>query len=318
MELERATSEERLLMQQQTLVRRLLRWAARILTALAAIVVLAGSAVYVVSERKLGRTYDTTVPVFTVPTDSASIARGEHLTRNVITCTLCHGQDLGGAVYSTDPVVGTVAGPNLTRGQGGVGSDYTAMDYARAIRRGVRRDGRSLMVMPSEVFTHLSQEDLGAVVAFLQHAPPVDREVPRSGFGPVGRALFAAGKMNIMVAGKTPRITPPESVPRDTTPAYGKYLADISGCHGCHGYGMSGGPVAGPPGLPPASNLTPAGIGQWTEADFTRVLRHGKRPDGSSVDAFMPWEVYRGMTDAEIRALWLYLRSVPPKAFGNK
>jgi cytochrome c553 len=305
-------------MQQQTILRRLLRWAPRALMALVGIFVVGAGVAYAVSERKLARTYDTTVSPFTLPTDSASIARGEHLTRHVITCTLCHGQDLGGAVYSTDPAVGTVAGPNLTRGRGGVGPDYTAMDYARAIRRGVRRDGRSLMVMPSEVFTHLSQEDLGAVIAFLQQVPPVDREVPRSGFGPVGRALFAAGKMNIMVAGKTPRITPPESVPRDATPAYGKYLADISGCHGCHGYGLSGGAVAGPPGLPPASNLTPAGIGHWTEADFARVLRDGKRPDGSPVDRFMPWEVYRGMTDAEIRALWSYLRSVQPKPFGNK
>ena len=110
-------------MQQQTIARRLLRWAARTLIGLAAIVAIGAGIVYVVSERKLGRTYDTTVPAFTVPTDSASIARGEHLTRNVITCTLCHGQDLGGAVYSTDRAVGTVAGPNLTSGKGGVGPD---------------------------------------------------------------------------------------------------------------------------------------------------------------------------------------------------
>jgi hypothetical protein len=102
------------------------------------------------------------------------------------------------------------------------------MDFVRAIRRGVRRDGRSLIVMPSEVFTHLSQEDLGAVIAFLKQVTPVDREVPRSGFGPVGRALLAAGKMNILVAGKTPHITPPVSVPADTTAAYGKYIADIA------------------------------------------------------------------------------------------
>jgi hypothetical protein len=76
--------------------------------------------------------------------------------------------------------------------------------------------------------------------------------------------------------------------------------------------------VAGPPGLPPASNLTPAGIGAWTEADFVRALREGKRPDGSPLNEFMPWKVFRGMTDAEYHALWLYLRSVPPKPFGNK
>jgi len=253
-----------------------------------------------------------------VPSDGASVARGEHLVRNIVNCTLCHGSDLGGAVYSSSPAVGTIAGPNLTRGKGGLPADYSDLDYVRAIRHGVRRDGRSLIVMPSEVFTHLSQEDLGAVLAFLKQAPPVDREVPRSGFGPVGRALLATGKMNILVAGKTPRIDAPLSVPRDTTPAYGKYIADISGCHGCHGFGLSGGRVAGPPGLPPASNLTPAGIGNWTEADLIRALRDGKRPDGSSLDEFMPWKVFRGMTDAEIHAIWLYLKSVPPKPFGNK
>ncbi|HEX6048064.1 MAG TPA: c-type cytochrome [Gemmatimonadaceae bacterium] len=296
----------------------ILRWAGRVLGALAVISLLGATAVYVVSERKLRLTYDTSVPPVVVPRDSTALARGEHLVRNVATCTLCHGSDLGGQVYSSDPMVGTVAGPNLTRGRGGLPADYTVEDYARAIRRGVRRDGRSLMVMPSEVFTYLSQEDLGAAIAYLQQVSPVDREVPPSGFGPVGRALFAMGRLNIMVAGKTPRITPAESVPSDTTAAYGEYLADISGCHGCHGHGLSGGRVAGPPGLPPASNLTPAGIGTWTEADLVRVLREGRRPDGSRIDPFMPWEVYRGMTDAEIRALWLYLRSVPAKPFGNK
>jgi len=98
----------------------------------------------------------------------------------------------------------------------------------------------------------------------------------------------------------------------------GRYLADIAGCHGCHGTGLSGGPVAGPPGLPPASNLTTAGIGDWTEADFVRAMRNGRRPDGSSLDPFMPWEVFGKMTDDELHALWLYLRSVPARAFGNK
>ena len=300
------------------MTRTILKWIGRASAGVLVLVMILAGVVYVASERKLRETYDTSVDSVHVPTDSASIVRGEHLVRNVIDCTLCHGDDLGGAVYSSSPALGTIAGPNLTRGKGGVGPDYSDADYLRAIRRGVKRDGRSLIVMPSEVFTHISQEDMGAVLAYLRVAPPVDREVPKSGFGPVGRALLAAGKMNILVAGKTPRITPPASVPRDTTPAYGKYLADISGCHGCHGYGLSGGRVAGPPNLPPASNLTPAGIGNWTEGDLVRALRQGKRPDGSTLDEFMPWKVFRGMTDAEIHALWLYLRTVPSKPFGNK
>jgi mono/diheme cytochrome c family protein len=300
------------------MTREILKWAGRLLAAVLVLVLIGAGVVYAASERKLRRTYDTAVDSVNVPTDAASIARGEHLVRYIVDCTLCHGEDLGGAVFSSSPAIGTMAGPNLTRGKGGVGADYGDMDYVRAIRRGVRRDGRSMIVMPSEVFTHLSQEDLGAVIAFLKQASPVDREVPRSGFGPVGRALLAAGKMNILVAGKTPHITPPASVPADTTAAYGKYIADIAGCHGCHGYGLSGGAVAGPPGLPPAANLTPDGIGSWTEADLTRALKEGKRPDGRQLDDFMPWKVFRGMTDAEIHAIWLYLRSVPAKPFGNK
>ena len=300
------------------MTRSILRFLGRLGAVVLALVLLGVGTAYVASERKLRKTYDTSVDPVHVPTDSASIARGEHLVRNVIDCTICHGDDLGGAVYSSSPAIGTVAGPNLTRGKGGIGASYTDVDYVRAIRRGVKPDGRSLIVMPSEVFTHLSEEDMGAVLAFLKQAPPVDRDVPKSGFGPVGRALLAMGKMNILVAGKTPRLTPPASVPRDTTPAYGKYIADISGCHGCHGYGLSGGKVAGPPGLPPASNLTPAGIGSWTEADLVRALRVGKRPNGTTLDEFMPWKVFRGMTDAEIHAIWLYLRSVPAKEFGNK
>jgi len=296
----------------------LLKWTGRLLAAVLVLALVGASVVYAASERKLRKRYDTSVDSVPVPTDAASIARGEHLVRNVIDCTLCHGSDLGGAVYSSSPAIGTVAGPNLTRGNGGIPASYTTADFARAIRRGVKPDGTSLIVMPSEVFTHLSQEDLGAVIAFLQQVPPVDRQVPRSGFGPVGRALLASGKMNILVAGKTPRYDAPVAVPQDTTAAYGKYLADISGCHGCHGYGLSGGRVAGPPGLPPASNLTPAGIGSWKESDLRRALREGRRPNGTELNEFMPWTVFRGMTDAEIHALWLYLQSVPAKPFGNK
>jgi len=113
----------------------------------------------------------------------------------------------------------------------------------------------------------------------------------------------------------------PASVPREPTAAYGRYLANVAGCHGCHGYGLSGGRVAGPPGLPPARNLTrdvATGLAAWTEADFTRAMREGRRPDGAPIDGFMPWRQFRRMTDDELHALWLYLRSAPPRAFGHK
>jgi hypothetical protein len=147
----------------------------------------------------------------------------------------------------------------------------------------------------------------------------VDRVVPATRFGPLGRALLAAGKLNILVAEKTPALPLGPGVPPAPTAAYGRYLADVTGCHGCHGFGLSGGRVAGPSSIPAAANLTPAGpLAAWTEADFVHALRVGRRPDGSAIDEFMPWRAYAHMTDDELRALWRYLRGVPPKPSGHK
>ena len=288
------------------------------------LVVLAGLAiiglllfVLVGSQRRLARKYDVAATRVVVRTDSAAVEHGRYLFQS-ITCSLCHAVDGGGAVIDDSPMIGVIAGPNLTRGHGGVAAVRSDTDLVRAIRRGVRRDGTSLLIMPSEVFTHLSEEDLASILGYVRQLPPVDREVPKSHFGPMGRALLAFGKLNVLVAPKTPRYVAPEVSPPRGTVEYGRYLADVSGCHGCHGYGLSGGRVAGPPGLPPASNLTPTGIGDWTEADFFRAMREGKRKDGSTLDQFMPWRIYGNMTDEDLRALWSYLRTVPPKAFGNK
>jgi mono/diheme cytochrome c family protein len=91
-------------------------------------------------------------------------------------------------------------------------------------------------------------------------------------------------------------------------------------CTGCHGPGLSGGPIAGgPPDWPPAANLTPTGLGHYTEADFIRALREGVRPGGVPIDAAMPVaRITRHMTDVELRALYAYLRSVPPRPYGSR
>jgi cytochrome c553 len=294
----------------------MLRWIKRIVLAVLALTALLVALVYAASERMLRRKYDVAPARIAIPNDRAAIARGEHLARAVTSCSMCHGDDGGGALYMDAGPIGRLVGPNLTSGRSG--PPLSDADWVRALRHGVRADGRSLMVMPSEVSVHLSADDVGALVAYYRALPPVQRDLPRSKFGPLGRALLASGKMNVLVAGKTPQIAPAARVPIGATVEYGRYLADIAGCHGCHGHGLSGGRVAGPPNLPPASNLTPAALASWSQADFARALREGKRQNGTTLNEFMPWRTFAHMTDEEVEAVWLYLKSVPGKAFGNK
>jgi mono/diheme cytochrome c family protein len=170
-----------------------------------------------------------------------------------------------------------------------------------------------LKIMPSQDYDNLSDADLAAVVAYVKSVPPVDNELPASSVGPMARALMVAGKFPMLHAEKIDHARQHvAAVTPAVTADYGKYLANI-GCAGCHGPSLAGGPIPGtPPDWPPAANLTPSGnLKSWTEADFRRLLREGKRPDGTPVNPIMPWKAMGKMTDEEIAAVWLYLRSLP-------
>jgi len=68
-----------------------------------------------------------------------------------------------------------------------------------------------------------------------------------------------------------------------------------------------------------APNITPdreTGIGRWTDRQLTRAIREGIRPDGSLIGPPMPMEMYRGMADADLKAIIAYLRAAP--AVSNK
>jgi cytochrome c553 len=290
----------------------------RILGAVTLVVASAALWIFVASERMLRETYPFRATIVAIPADPAAVKRGEHLVQAVGACAVCHDSDLGGKVYADMGPVGVVAGRNLTRGRGGIAAEFSDADWVRAIRYGLRRDGTSLIMMPSEVYTKFTDADLGAVIAYVKQVPTVDREVPQSRFGVLGRTLLAAGRMKILTAPKTFHDGAAHSAEPMATAGYGKYLADVSGCHGCHGFGLSGGKVAGPDDLPLAANLTPTGLGSWSEKDFVRALREGRRPDGTAINEFMPWRNYASMSDLDLHALWMYLRSVPPKASGGK
>ena len=110
--------------------------------------------------------------------------------------------------------------------------------------------------------------------------------------------------------------------------ARGEYLAQAGGCLGCHVEARSGAtPFAGgralksPFGTFYGPNITPhpeAGIGRWTEADFRRAMRDGLRPDGARYFPAFPYVAFTRISDADLRDLWAYLRSLPPSPQPNR
>lgn len=282
-------------------MKRFFKIAGLVLTAAVVLLFVLGGAVVGLSSHKRSATHEVTVSALTVPSDAASIARGDHLVHGVLGCVECHGEDLGGGMAIDEMPVGRVVAPNVTRG--GVAAGYTIEDWVRAMRRGVGKSGRALLLMPSEDYARLSSADLGAVIAYVQSRPPVTRDPGETSLGPVGHLLVVLGELPL---------GPTDAAPMEVTPAetaeYGEYLARSSGCYSCHGEDLSGRDVV--PGKPPSANLTPTHLASWSEADFSEAVRAGRSRDGRALDPLMPSQTYASMTDLEVRALFLHIRAV--------
>lgn len=247
-----------------------------------------------------------------------AVARGDHLVHSRYGCVECHGKDFGGGVMVDNPVIGHLRAPNITAGTGGRTKDFTASDWDRIVRHGIKRDGLPA-VMPSVDFRYMSDEELSDIVSYIRSLPTVDRTVPPPSLGPLGTVLMATGKLPLSVdeipdhLAPHPRYPPPA----EATAAFGKHLAGV--CEGCHGPDLSGGPIpGGDPSWPPAMNLTPHadGLAGWSYDQFAAVLRTGERPDGTPLRSPMAGIIgyTQKMTDVEMRALWAYISTLPAVA----
>ena len=94
---------------------------------------------------------------------------------------------------------------------------------------------------------------------------------------------------------------------------YGEYLVNTNDCHVCHGPQLNGGPFPDPTIKKISPNLTPGGeLGFWTEDQFINTVRTGVTPGGHELNPeLMPWKDYQKFYDDELKAVWLYLRSLP-------
>jgi cytochrome c553 len=298
-------------------MKKVLKWIGIVLGGLVALLLVAAVVLYILGSTRINKTYHIQEEAIAIPTDEAAIARGRHLVEAVTFCGGCHGEQLEGDVFEDEPMIATFYADNLTSGRGGVGATFSDADFVRAIRQGVDPQGRGLMIMHSDVYHNLSQQDLGAIIAYVKSVPPVDRELPEPKIKPLGDIMVALGLFDsealpLIPAEKIDHTSPfAEMPPQGATAEYGGYLVSITLCHMCHGKELAGGPPLDT-GMPPGPNLTSSGeLRAWSEADFIQTMRTGVNPNGHKLNSdFMPWKMYANMTDQELQAIWRYMRSL--------
>lgn len=295
------------------LLKRLLL-AVGVLLLAAAAVVLAG---WLMAGRQMERRVDVAIAPLALPTDAAALARGRYLF-NSRGCAECHGAD-GGGHKVIDGGGMLVIAPNLT--PTGVTAGYRVEDWVRAIRHGLKPDGRPLLIMPSEDYNRFTDADVAALVAHAKQLPAVTpgRATVVQLPAPV-RVMYGLGLIKDAAAKIDHALPPSVPVPEGITVAHGRYVAQM--CVGCHGDGYAGGKVpGGPPDWPAASNLTPGSrsvMPRYASADaFVAMMRSGRRPDGSAI-AVMPFPSLAQMSDVDLRGLHAYLQTLPARDFGSR
>lgn len=249
------------------------------------------------------------------------VERGRYLVETVGACGNCHtpmgpggpGRPLSGnMVVEDNPAFRAVASnitPDVATGIGG----WTDAQIVRAIREGVRPDGRVLgPLMPFELYRRISDEDAAAMVAYLRTVP----------------AVAQVSEPSVWRIPLPPAYGPPIGVvtapPAADRVAYGGYLAGpIAHCVECHTpmtagggrewarIGAGGQEFAGPWGVSKAANLTPKGLGGWTDAQIEQAVRLGVAPGGRKLAPPMGYAYYQRMSAPDMAALIAYLRSLP-------
>ncbi len=299
-------------------MRKVLKWMGIILGVMVGLIVLVVVTMFAIGTSRLNKIYQVEPMALSIPQDAVAIERGEYLYS--ISCSGCHGDDLSGKPVLDDPALGYFPASNLTTGQGGI-SNYGDVDLVRAVRHGISADGKPLMIMPAKAYWYFSDQDLGAILAYVRTAPPVDNDLGEKNVKPLGRILLALGVFGDILSAESVNHSGPRPAPplRGVTVEYGEYLVNTGDCRSCHGPELAGA-KSSEPGAPFSPNLTPGGVlAIWTADDFIETMRTGVTPYGRQLDSnFMPWKEYGRMMDDDLEALFLYLQSLSALDASNK
>ena len=250
------------------------------------------------------------------------LARGKYLVQGLLGCEVCHserdwtkpgaprvaGMELAGQNFTLPGIPGTLIAPNLTPDRETGAGEWTDDQIARAIREGIKHDGTTIFpLMPYAAYRDLSDEDLASVVVYVRSVTPVRNPLAPS------KINFP---VNYLVRSAPQPVTAPVPDPAPDPVSRGKYMARL-GC-GCHTPVASmpyagGESLTGPWGSVVSPNITPdaSGISYYTEATFITTLRTGY-VGARKLNSIMPVDDFKNLTDDDLKALYAYLRTLPP------
>ena len=260
--------------------------------------------VYVWSTIIIDKTYSMPLTHIAVPAGSAAILEGERLV-HIEHCSHCHGEKWSGGVVEKIDYVGEVIAPDIST----VIPKYTDDELVRLIRNGVKKDGKSIYVMPSFMYHNLTDEAVGKMIAYLRTIPPVP---PTPGIAE-NSSWYPWGRLQ-MIQGKIPTIAETKDMhycsdihlnTADTSQvARGRYLVTC-GCTSCHG-----GDLKGRKGFSPDLIIATS----YSKEKFMHLLHTGEGGLGRKNVTMMSDVAKNNLSylhDDEIEAIYAYLQTAP-------
>ncbi|WP_102225759.1 c-type cytochrome [Acidimangrovimonas sediminis] len=261
--------------------------------------------------------------------DGDLVSQGKYLA-TAGDCAACHTADggkpfAGGKAIATP--IGNIVASNITPSkQDGIGS-WTEQDFARALRRGVRKDGANLYpAMPYTSYAKLTDEDVRALyIYFMKGVKPVDRASKKTELPfPFSVRASMMGWNLLFLDHKTFTPDPSKSAEWNRGAYLAGALAHCSTCHTPRNALMaekSGELMAGASlGTWYAPNITSDkdhGIGTWSQAEIGSYLSTGRNGAGSQAGGPMLEAIDKSLSKlkpADIKALAVYVKSLPAKA----
>lgn len=271
-----------------------MKWVLRIFGGLLGLLVLILATAYVTSWFKLQKQFEPEADTFVASTGH-DLDEALRVSRIMGCAGDCHGKDLGGNVLVDIPMVVRIAPPSLSK----AAREMTDAEFERAVRQGIKTDGGSILIMPSQVYHPMTDDHLSMILELARSTPLVDHGYDGVGLKPVASIMLALGKVPLIAdeVERKARITDPYADPETT----GEYFA--ASCRACHGSDLRGKESEGAPDM--------RVLAAYDRDDFEVLMREGIGVGGRELDPMMKsnsLEHFQYFTDYELDALYEYLR----------